>query len=279
MNYAKTAFLLVVLTAILMWLGSLFGGGRGVIIAFLVAMVLNGVSYWYSDRIVLTMYKAKELSRDENSRLYKTVESLSAVAGIPCPKVYMAEIDTPNAFATGRNPENAALCLTKGAIRLLDEDELKGVISHELAHIKNRDTLIMTVTAALASAIMMIAYMARWAAFLGGVSRDRRGSGNIISLLAVSILAPFAALLVQLAISRSREYAADAGGAKMTKDPEGLARALEDLARFSGQQKFNAAPQTAHLFIVRPSTGNFLANLFSTHPPMEERVRRLRSMA
>ncbi len=279
MNYAKTAFLLVVLTAILMWLGSLFGGARGVIIAFSVAMVLNGVSYWYSDRIVLAMYKAKELPRAEYSGLYETVESLSASAGIPCPKVCMAEVAAPNAFATGRNPENAALCLTRGAVDLLDEDELKGVISHELAHVKNRDTLIMTVTAALASAIMMIAYMARWAAFFGGFSRDRRDSGNIIGLLAVSILAPFAALLVQLAISRSREYAADAGGAKIAGDPRGLARALEELARFSKQRKFNVAPQTAHLFIVQPLAGSFLANLFSTHPPVEERVKRLRSMA
>jgi heat shock protein HtpX len=278
MNYAKTAFLLVVLTAILMWLGSLFGGARGVIIAFLVAMVLNGVSYWYSDRIVLAMYNAKELPREKYPHLYETIKGLSAGAGIPCPRICMAEIDAPNAFATGRNPENAALCLTRGVVELLDEDELKGVISHELAHIKNRDTLIMTITAALASAIMMIAYMARWAALFGGVSRDRRDSGNIIGLLAVSILAPFAALLVQLAISRSREYAADARGARIAKDPEGLARALEDLARFSERRKFNAAPQTAHLFIVQPLTGNFLANLFSTHPPVEERVKRLRSM-
>ncbi|MFC1480067.1 zinc metalloprotease HtpX [Candidatus Omnitrophota bacterium] len=279
MNYAKTAFFLVVLAAILIWIGSLIGGPRGAMIAFLVAMVINGVSYWYSDRIVLKIYNAKELKREECSHLYEMVEHLAGSAGVPCPRICMAPIDVPNAFATGRDPENAALCLTKGVLDLLDEDEIKGVISHELAHIKNRDTLIMTVTAALASAIMMIAYMARWAAILGGFSKGRRGSDNIIGLLAVSILAPLAALLVQMAISRSREYAADAVGAKIAKDPNGLARALEDLERFSKQRKFNAQPQTAHLFIVQPLTGNFLATLFSTHPPVEERVKRLRSMA
>ncbi|MEA3488808.1 MAG: zinc metalloprotease HtpX [Candidatus Omnitrophota bacterium] len=279
MNYVKTTFLVIVLAAILIWIGSLLGGPRGAMIAFIVALVINGVSYWYSDRIVLRMYKARELMRGDHPGLFRVVEELSGRAGIPCPRIYMADIDAPNAFATGRDPENAALCLTRGTLELLGDDELKGVISHELAHIRNRDTLIMTVTAALASAVMMLAYMARWAAILGGFSRDRRGSGNFIGILAVSILAPFAALLVQLAISRSREYAADATGARMTKDPAGLARALENLSRFSEQRRFNAAPQTAHLFIVQPLRGGFLANLFSTHPPVEERIKRLRSMA
>ncbi len=279
MNYMKTAFLLAVMAGLLMWIGRLLGGATGVMIAFVVAMVVNGVSYWYSDRIVLKMYKAKELPRNEYPRLYEMVGGLSANAGIPGPRIYMAEIAAPNAFATGRDPENGALCLTRGLLDLLDEDEIKGVISHELAHIRNRDTLIMTVTAALASAIMMIAYMARWAALLGGFSRGRRDSGNIVGLLAISILAPVAALLVQMAISRSREYAADSAGAGIAKDPNGLARALEDLARSSGTRKLNAPPQTAHLFIVRPLAGNFLAGLFSTHPPVEERVKRLRSMA
>jgi heat shock protein HtpX len=279
MNYIKTAFLLVVMAIILMWVGGLVGGPRGVMIAFVIALVLNGVSYWYSDKIVLKMYNAAELSREENSRIYSIVEELSANAGIPCPRVYMTDIPAPNAFATGRDPQNAALCMTKGLVSLLDEDELRGVISHELAHIKHRDTLIMTVTAAMASAIMMAAYMARWAAILGGFSRDRRDSGNIIGLIAVSIFAPLAALLVQLAISRSREFAADARGAKIAKDPNGLARALEDLAASNERIRFDAAPQTQHLFIVKPSTGNFIANLFSTHPPTAERVQRLRSMA
>jgi len=279
MNYAKTALLLVVMTGILMWLGSLFGGARGVMIAFIFAMVLNGVSYWYSDKIVLKMYGARDLSRDEHPRLYAVVEELSANAGIPVPRVCVADIDVPNAFATGRDPEHGALCLTKGVMDLLDTEEIRGVISHELSHIAHRDTLIMTVTAAMASAIMMMAYMARWAAILGGFSRDRRDSGGAIGLLAISIVAPLAALMVQMAISRSREYAADARGAKISGDPDGLARALEDLSKFSGKRGLNAAPQTAHLFIVRPFAGSFMANLFSTHPPVEERVKRLRGMA
>lgn len=279
MNYAKTALLLVVLTILLMWIGALVGGPRGAYIAFVIALTLNGVSYWYSDKIVLKMYGAKEIPRERSPRLYEIVDALSASAGIPTPRVCLVNIDAPNAFATGRDPANAALCLTKGILNLLDEDELKGVISHELAHVKNRDTLIMTVTAALASAIMMVAYMARWAAILGGFSRDRRDSGNLIGLLAASIVAPVAALLVQLAISRSREYAADARGARITGNPDGLARALEDLAAYGAKYKFDAAPQTAHLFIVPPAPGNFIANLFSTHPPTPERVKRLRSMA
>ncbi len=279
MNYAKTALLLVALTVLLIWIGGLIGGPQGAMVALLVALIVNGISYWYSDKIVLKMYKAREIPRDEFPRLFEMVEQLSGNAGIPCPRVYMTKVSAPNAFATGRDPGNAALCLTKGLVDLLDEEELRGVISHELAHVSNRDTLIMTVTAALASAIMMLAYMARWAAIFGGFSRDRRDSGNLISLLAISILAPLAAMLVQLAISRSREYAADAGGARISKDPNGLARALEDMASLSQQRKFAAAPQTAHLFIVQPLTGGFLANLFSTHPPIGERVKRLRSMS
>ncbi len=279
MNYVKTALLLVVLTAILMWIGGLVGGPRGVMIAFLIAIVMNGVSYWYSDKIVLKMYKAQELSRDTYPEIYRTVEELSANASIPCPKVYIAEIDAANAFATGRDPQHAALCLTSGLLQVLDREEVRGVISHELGHVKNRDTLIMTVTATLASAIMMAAYMARWAAILGGFDRDRRGGGNLISLLALSIVAPLAAMMVQMAISRSREYAADARGAQISRDPKSLARALEDLANAAPKRPFKAPPQTAHLFIVRPFSKEFMANLFSTHPPTEERVKRLREMA
>ncbi len=279
MNYVKTALLLVALTVILMWIGGFVGGPRGALIAFMIALVINGVSYWYSDKIVLSMYKAKEVSREDIPGLVDVVEDLSANAGIPCPRVFVADVNAPNAFATGRDPEHAAVCVTRGILDLLDREELKGVLSHELAHIRNRDTLIMTVTAALASAIMMVAYMARWGAILGGFSRDREDSGNLIGLLAISIVAPLAAMLVQLAISRSREYAADARGAAISRDPGALARALEDLGRFSERYKFNAAPQTAHLFIVRPFKGSFIANLFSTHPPIEERVKRLRSMA
>ncbi|MGD2278746.1 MAG: zinc metalloprotease HtpX [Candidatus Omnitrophota bacterium] len=279
MNYAKTALLLVVMAALLIWIGGLIGGSNGALIAFIIALAINGISYWFSDKIVLKMYNAREIVREEFPRIYEIVDELSANAGIPSPRVFMTDIKAPNAFATGRNPQNAALCLTSGIVDLLDKDELKGVISHELAHVRNRDTLIMTVTAALASAVMMLAYMARWAAVFGGFSRDRRGSDNIIGLLAVSIVAPLAALLVQLAISRSREYGADSTGAKIAGNPLGLARALEELGRASGRYRLNAAPQTAHLFIVRPSMAGFLTNLFSTHPPLEERVKKLRSMA
>ncbi|MBD3426404.1 MAG: M48 family metalloprotease [Candidatus Omnitrophica bacterium] len=279
MSYIKTGLLLVVMTFILMWVGSLVAGPRGVIIAFIVAMVLNGVSYWYSDKIVLKMYNARPLSSRENADIYSVVEELSSRADIPAPRVYITDVAVPNAFATGRDPDNAALCLTRGLVELLDKEELKGVISHELSHIKHRDTLIMTVTAAMASAIMMAVYMARWAAILGGFSRERNDSGNIIGLLAVSIFAPIAALIVQLAISRSREYAADTRGAEIAGSPEGLARALEQMARGNERTRFDAAPQTQHLFIVKPSANNFVANLFSTHPPVAERVKRLRSMA
>jgi heat shock protein HtpX len=278
MNYFKTAMLIVVLTAILMWIGSLVGGPRGVMIAFIFALVMNGVSYWYSDRIVLKMYRAKEISEERHPGLFDTVRRLSANAGIPCPRIFIADMDVPNAFATGRDPEHGALCLTRAIMDLLDEDELEGVISHELTHIRNRDTLIMTVAAALASAVMMIAYMARWAAILGGFDRDREGGGGLIGLLAVSILAPFAAMLVQMAISRSREYAADAGGARISGRPEGLARALQDLSRYSGRGRVNAPAQTQHIFIVPLSIKGLMGNLFSTHPSTEERVRRLRSM-
>ncbi|MFH1846671.1 MAG: zinc metalloprotease HtpX [Candidatus Omnitrophota bacterium] len=279
MNYAKTAILIILLTVILMAVGSLLGGVRGAFIAFLFALLLNGVSYWYSDKIILTMYKARVLSKKDYPRLYKTVEELSGNAGIPCPGIYIAEMKASNAFATGRDPEHSAVCLTRGIIELLNENQLRGVVSHELAHIRNRDTLIMTLTAALASAVMMIAYMARWGLLLGGFSRDRRDSSNIVGVIAVSIVAPIAALLVQMAISRSREYAADALAAGFSKDPESLADALENLDRSSKQNRSKISPATAHLFIVRPFSKGFISNLFSTHPPIAERAKRLRSMA
>ena len=279
MNYVKTGLLLVILTLILVWIGSLFGGGRGAIIAFIFALVLNGVSYWYSDKIVLAIYKAKELPQRQFYHLYNLVKELSHSAGLPMPRIYMTEIKTPNAFATGRNPQKAVICVTKGLLELLNEDELKGVLAHELAHVKNRDTLIMSVVAAIAGAIMILASMARWAAIFGGYSRSRKGSGNIISLLAVSIIAPLAALIVQLAISRSREYAADKQGAYVAGDPAGLAKALRKLR--DGVKAYpmqQASPQTAHLFIVNPFRASFVTKLFSTHPPVEERVRRLQAM-
>lgn len=278
MNYIKTGLLLLVLTMLLVWIGALFGGPRGAMIALIFALVLNGVSYWYSDKIVLTLYRAREVPERQFYHLYNLVRELTASAGLPMPRIYMVENKSPNAFATGRNPRKAVVCVTRGLLELLDKNELKGVLAHELAHVKNRDTLIMTVTAAIAGAIMMLAYMARWAAIFGGYSRDRRGSGNLISLLAISILAPIAALIVQLAISRSREYAADKQGAYFAKNPTGLASALRRLQEASRIQPMEASPQTAHLFIVNPFRASFITNLFSTHPPIEERVRRLQNL-
>jgi len=279
MNYIKTGLLLLVLTLLLVSVGSFLGGPRGALIAFIFALVINGVSYWFSDKIVLALYKAKELPEQQFFHLYNLVRDLTRSAKLPMPKIYMTETRSPNAFATGRSPKKAVVCVTKGLLELLDENELRGVLAHELAHVRNHDTLIMTVTAAIAGAIMMLAYMARWAAIFGGYSRDKRGSGNIISLLAVSIVAPLAALLVQLAISRSREYAADKAGAYFAKDPNGLANALMRLREGAKARPMQEAmPQTAHLFIVNPFRASFVTKLFSTHPPLEERVRRLREM-
>lgn len=278
MNYFKTGILLVVLTMLLVWVGSLLGGPRGALIAFIFAILLNGVSYWFSDKIVLSMYRAKELPEAQFYHLYNLVKELTLKARLPMPRIYMVETKSPNAFATGRSPEKSAICVTKGLLELLDEDELKGVLAHELAHVKNRDTLIMCVTAAIAGAIMMLANMARWAAIFGGYSRDRKSSGNLFSLIAISILAPIAAVIVQLAISRSREYAADRYGAYFSKDPQGLASALKRLSQSTKSYPMKASPETAHLFIVNPFRASFLTNLFSTHPPLEERVRRLQSM-
>ena len=279
MNYVKTGLLLVVLTMLLVWLGSILGGPRGAMYAFIFALVLNGISFWYSDKIVLAMYRAQEVPERQFFHLYNLVKELTQEANLPMPKIYMTESSSPNAFATGRSPSKAVVCVTRGLLELLDENELRGVLAHELAHVKNRDTLIMTVTAAIAGAIMLLANMARWAAIFGGYGRSRRDSGNLISLLAVSIVAPLAALIVQLAISRSREYAADKRGASFAKDPMGLANALRRLQAASRVRPMkDAAPQTAHLFIVNPFHGSFVANLFSTHPPIEERVKRLQAM-
>ena len=279
MNYVKTGLLLIVLTLLLVSVGSFLGGPRGALIAFTFAVLLNGVSYWYSDKIVLAIYRAKEVPERQFHHLYSLVRELAGNARLPMPKIYMVDNKSPNAFATGRNPDKAVVCVTRGLLELLEENELKGVLAHELAHVKNRDTLIMTVTAAIAGAIMLLANMARWAAMFGGYSRDRRGSGNLISLLAVSIIAPIAALIVQLAISRSREYAADKRGAYFAKDPMGLARALGKLeAAAKARPIEGASPQTAHLFIVNPFRASFITKLFSTHPPIDERMRRLEGM-
>jgi heat shock protein HtpX len=278
MNYLKTTILLVALAALLIWIGDLIGGLNGAMTAFIFALILNLGSFWFSDKIVLAMYRAKELPEEQFKEIYHIVKKLAAKANIPTPKVYLAPIDAPNAFATGRNPQNAVVCVTRGILNILDREQLEGVIAHEMSHIKNRDTLIMTVAAALASAIMMLA---RWAMIFGGGSdRSERGrNGNIIALLAISILAPLAAMLVQLAISRSREYGADARGAQLIGSGDGLASALRKLDEAAPHYRMNAAPQTAHLFIVNPLRGNFIASLFSTHPPVEKRIERLRTMS
>jgi heat shock protein HtpX len=239
---------------------------------------MNFASYWFSDKIVLKMYGAREVSPHEAPELHQLVQRLAQRAGIPMPRVYIIPSDAPNAFATGRNPQHGAVAVTEGILRMLDTDELAGVLAHELGHIRNRDTLIMTVAATLAGAITMLAHMAQWGAIFGFGRRDDEDSGGsgVFGLLFMAILAPIAATLIQLAISRSREYFADSTGAAVAGSPSGLARALEKLHYASQRLPMEANPATAHLFIVNPLTGGSLANLFSTHPPIEERIRRLR---
>ena len=279
MNQVKTFFLMVVLTIILVALGSLIGGKNGAVLAFAVALAMNFVSYWFSDRIVLAMYSAREVSEAEAPDVYSIVASLSQRASIPMPKVYVIENDSPNAFATGRNPEHAAVAVTTGILRILDKQELEGVLAHELSHVKHRDILISTVAAALAGAITMLANWARFSLFFGGRDDDE-GGGNIVSVIIFSMVAAFAAMLIQLAISRSREYLADEGGAQLSGNPLFLANALRRLeAGVARSPMEDANPSTAHMFIVNPFSAKGVLALFSTHPPMEERIRRLEDMA
>lgn len=277
MNYIKTGLLLIILTMIFVLVGGYFGGQQGAIYAFIFAFIMNMISYWFSDKIVLAMYKAKEVNVNEVPEIYNIVRGLAVEAEMPMPKVYIAPQDSPNAFATGRSPKHAAVCVTQGILNILNREELKGVIAHELSHIKNRDTLIMTVAATIAGAITMIANWARWAAIFGGRgSRDREGNG--IGVLVMLIVAPIAAMLIQLAISRSREYAADKRGAQMAGTPRGLSAALLKLEKGSKVYPMDASQATAHLFIVNPLRADAIAALFSTHPPIRERVKRLESM-
>ncbi|OHE17185.1 MAG: protease HtpX [Syntrophobacterales bacterium GWC2_56_13] len=279
MNTIKTALLLGALTGLLMLIGGLFGGRQGVVIAFIFAMVMNFGSYWFSDKLVLRMYKARPVSESEAPELHAMVKNLALKASLPMPHVYIIPGDTPNAFATGRDESHAVVAVTEGILRILDRDELEGVISHELTHIKNRDMLIGSIAATLAGTIVMLAHMAQWAAIFGGASRDdEEGGGGIIGLILMAVLAPIAAAIIQMAISRSREYLADAGGAKISGKPYDLAGALEKLSRASRKIPMEANPSTAHMFIVNPLTRRSLMNLFSTHPPIEERIARLRSM-
>lgn len=275
MNTMKTTFLMALLTVLLVTAGGALGGEGGMMMAFIFALVMNGVSYWFSDKIVLRMYGAKEISPEEAPKLHRIVQELALRAQMPTPKLYLIPQEAPNAFATGRDEKHAAVAVTEGILRILDERELRGVLAHELSHVKNRDILVGTIAATMAGAISMLANIAHWGMIFGGRGSDQRGGSHPIVALAMIILAPLAALLVQMAISRSREYGADATGAVMCGDSLSLANALRKLQRGVERIPMEANPATAHIFIVNPLTGGGLMTLFTTHPPIEERIRRL----
>jgi heat shock protein HtpX len=281
MNHFKTFFLMLVLTFLFILVGTAIGGRSGAIYAFVFAGLMNFVMYWFSDKIVLRMYGAKEVAQGEAPELYGIVADLTSKASLPMPKIYIMENETPNAFATGRNPEHAAVAVTSGILRILSKEELRGVIGHELSHIQHRDILISTIAATMAGAISMLASMARWGAIFGGGRSDEEeggGGGNILVVIIVSIFASIAAMLIQMAISRSREYLADEGGAHLAH-PLSLAKALGKLEVAAQRVPMEANPSTAHMFIVNPLRGGGVLSLFSTHPPMEERIARLEEMA
>lgn len=280
MNTFKTLFFMTLLTLLLIFVGNLIGGRNGMILAFAIALVMNGFSYWFSDKIVLMMYRAKEVSEIEAPKIHRIVNNLVQKADLPKPKVYIIPQAAPNAFATGRNPKHAAVAVTDGIMRLLSDDEMEGVLAHELSHVGNRDILISTIVATMAGAIYMLADWARWAAMFGGRRDDREGGGfKLAAMLIVAILAPIVAMLIQLAISRSREYLADESGAKLCGRPLSLANALRKLYNYSRQIPMRSNPTTAHMFIVNPITGGGLLALFSTHPPIERRIARLEELA
>ncbi|GAB4368802.1 MAG: zinc metalloprotease HtpX [Deltaproteobacteria bacterium] len=277
-NTLKTGFLLALLTGIFLLVGEAAGGRNGMLMAFGFAVLMNAGAYWFSDKIVLRMYGAQEVSEAEAPELHGIVRRLATAAKVPMPRVYLIPNESPNAFATGRNPAHAAVAVTRGIVRILSREELEGVLAHEMAHVRNRDILIGTVAATLAGAVMMLARFAQFAAiFGGGGDRDREGGGGL-GLLAMAILAPIGALLVQMAVSRSREYLADESGARFCGSPEALASALEKISYASRRVPLEASPATAHMFILSPLSGGGLRSLFSTHPPVEKRIERLRSM-
>jgi len=277
MNGMKTALLLGLMSGLLLVIGDALGGSSGLVMAFGLALVMNFVSYWFSDKIILSMYHAQQVGPDHP--LYRITERLAQRAGLPMPKVYVIPEASPNAFATGRNPSHAAVAATEGILRVLNENELEGVIAHELSHVKHRDILISSVAATMGAAIMMVARMAQFAAFFGGGRRDDDEGSNPIALLATIILAPLAAMLIQAAISRSREFAADAGAARLVGSPYGLVDALKTIEVASKRIPLQANPATAHMFIVKPFSISGMLSLFSTHPPTEQRIQALLNIA
>ncbi len=279
MNQIKTFILMALLTILLVWIGSLVGGRNGAIFALIFAGVMNFGVYWFSDRIVLKMYRAQAVTEAQEPGLYRIVRELATRGGIPMPKVYIIPQDAPNAFATGRNPQHAAVAVTNGIMKLLNEEELKGVLAHELSHIRHRDILIGTIAATIAGAISMIASFARWGAIFGGGDDREGGTAQLVMMLVLTTLASIAALLIQLAISRSREYHADEGGAQLAGNPLYLARALAKLDAGTKRIPMQVNPSTAHMFIVSPLTRKGVQGLFSTHPPIEKRIEKLEHMA
>jgi heat shock protein HtpX len=277
-NQLRTTFLLAVMTVLIMLVGQLIGGHQGMFIALLFAAGMNFFSYWYSDKIILRMYRAQEVTPQQSPELYDMVATLARNGGLPMPRVFIIPQDTPNAFATGRNPEHAVVAVTQGLLQLMEREQIMGVLAHEMAHVKNRDILIGSIAATMAGAIMMLASMARWGAIFGGGHRDDNEGGGLggLGLIVMSIIAPLAAMVVQMAVSRSREYLADSTGAQLAGSSRGLADALEKLGAYSRQLPMQANPSTAHMFIVNPLAGGSLMSLFSTHPPIEKRVARLR---
>ena len=276
MNTFKSTLLLTVLTVFLIFVGDRIGGRNGMVLALFLSVAMNFSSYFFSDKLALAMYQAQPVTRSELPRVYEVVERLSAKQGLPMPKIYVIPNDSPNAFATGRNPQHASVAVTQGILRLLDDEELEGVLAHELGHVRNRDILTSSIAATLAGAITMIARMEYFAALFGGGNRDSRDRGGAAGGLFMIILAPIAASLIQLAISRSREYEADATGAHVTGNPYALARALQKLDDYSRRIPMQASPSNAHLFIVAPLLGSGgFGSLFSTHPPIKDRIQRL----
>lgn len=280
MNRIKTVMLLAALTALFLFIGQALGGRTGLIIAIVFTGLMNFASYWWSDKIVLRMYGAQEISESDAPDLFRIVRELALRGGMPMPKVYIIPEETPNAFATGRNPQHAAVAVTQGLLRLLSREELSGVIAHELGHVRNRDTLIMTVAATIAGALSHLATMAMWGAFLGGRSDDDDDGGSPLGGLLSIILAPIAAALIQMAISRSREFMADEEGARLSGNPLALASALRKIESWSQRLPIHSgSPATAHLFIINPFSGGGMMSLFSTHPSTEARIERLEEMA